>query len=395
MSLTSWAPEARLLLTLTLLWLAFGLLVLFSASVPVGLMQYGDGLRFFNRQVLGALLGLGGLALACRVPLERWFRIALLVFPLLVVLIVLVKVPGIGVELNGARRWFQIGPLSVQPSELVKPFLLLLGSLVLARWPRLPGWWRVLSVTVMGLAIGGVLIQPDLGTAVLLAGVLWCLAFISGFNIFGLLLLVGLGGGVAWWKISTTAYQMNRIQAFMDPWAAPQAEGYQLIQSLLAVGSGGITGSGFGLSLQKASSLPYPYSDFIFAVFAEEFGLVGTLAFVAFLLVFLVAGLRVAIKCADPARRLLAAGATLLLVGQAFLHIGVVAAALPPKGIPLPLVSYGGSGLIASLLCFGLLIRAAREINTGDVLVWLPRRHRARLRPRTSVPPRRVAVHSR
>ncbi len=364
----AWVPEARWLLWLTLIWLTFGLLILFSASLPVGILQYNDGSRFFVRQLLTAVLGLGLLTMICRTPLERLFQLAVPAFAVLFALVLLVKVPGLGVELNGARRWFQFGPFSLQPSELIKPCLLLIAAPLIARWPSLPARGKLISALTVGGAVGGILMQPDLGTAFLIGSVLWLMAFIGGVPLGGLLSVVAIGGAAIVWKVSNTAYQMGRVTAFLDPFKYPEGEGYQLVQSLVAVGSGGITGTGFGLSAQKATFLPYPYSDFIFAVFSEEFGLIGTASFIAFLFVFAVIGLRVAVRTAESSRRLLAAGTTLLIVGQSFFHIAVVTGSVPPKGMPLPLVSYGGSGLLASLLCCALLIRSAREMNLAPAI---------------------------
>jgi cell division protein FtsW len=370
-----WPSQARLLLALTLGWLGFGLLMLFSASLPVGVLQYDDGTRFFVRQALTAALGCGLMLAVCRMRIEGLFRLAAVAFVPLLALVLLVKVPGIGVELNGARRWIQLGSFSLQPSELIKPCLLVLAAVLLPRWGRLPSRARAMALAGAGLVVGGVLLQPDLGTAALLCMVLWLMAFASGFRLWQLLLALVAGAGIASIKIATTAYQRARILAFLDPWKSADAEGYQLVQSLLAVSSGGTSGTGFGLSAQKLSLLPYPYSDFIFAVFCEEFGLAGALVFLAFLLFFLAVGMGVAMRAVHPVRRLLAAGSTLLLVGQSLLHIAVVVGAIPPKGIPLPLVSYGGSGLLASLLCCGLLIRAAIEMDRpARLLRVVPRR---------------------
>jgi len=394
---TDWPGEARLLLGLTLAWLAFGLLMLFSASLPVGALQKGDGLYFFERQAALAVVGLVLLWLVARLRVQGLVRLALFAFVPLLAMVFLVKVPHLGVEINGARRWIQLGPLSLQPSELIKPCLVLIAAAVLPRWRQLRPRGRVMVCAAAGAAVGGILLQPDLGTAFLVGAVLWLMALVAGLRKGPLVLIAGSGIAVAALKALTTAYQRSRITAFLNPWESAQAEGYQLVQSLLAVGSGGTTGTGFGLSAQKAHFLPYPYSDFIFAVVCEELGLVGACGFLAFLLVFLVVGLRVAVRATDPVRRLLAAGSTLLLVGQAFLHIAVVTGAIPPKGIPLPLVSYGGSGLLASLVCCGLLIRAAIEMQ---VATSLPLPERAPARPRNlrrarEVAPDRRAVRSR
>lgn len=361
----TWATEARLLLALICGWLTFGLGMLFSASLPEGIKEHGNAFFFIIRQLGFAGLGVGLMVLIANTSVDRLFKYARLSFVPLLLAVFLVRVPKIGSQLNGASRWIQFYGISIQPSELIKPCLLLIGAFLFARWRFLNFQMRIYGLASILLAIAGIAIQPDLGTSVLLFLVLLLMAIISSNIrltwIFSTTLAVAT---LAVLKIGSTPYQSKRITAFTNPWENAQSISFQLIQSQVAVSNGSLLGTGFGLSVQKVGFLPYSYSDFIFAVISEEFGLIGSVIFILFLLSFLTVGLRVAVRCADPIRRLLAAGSTFLLVGQSFLHIAVVIGAVPPKGIPLPLVSYGGSGLIASLICCGLLIRSAREMYT-------------------------------
>jgi cell division protein FtsW len=366
-SAKNWAGEAKFIALLIYIWLAFGLVLLFTSSVPVATMAYGSPLYFVFRQALGILLGLGVFFFTCRVPLSFWFRWSPLFF--FSVLALVTATHFIGTELNGASRWLILGPVSIQPSELAKPALVIHMALLLERWPKLDLANRALWTGSALALVGAVLVQPNLSMAVLLSAVLWLMAFIGGLPLSLLLSGLGAGAALAVYKVSTTPYQLSRFLAFLDPFAQAQTGGYQVVQGLLAVGSGGWWGTGFGLSQQKANFLPYPYSDFIFAVFAEEFGLIGCLAFLCFLLLFLWSGLRFVLRLAAPKRvRLVAAGATLMMVIQSVIHIAVVTGAIPPTGMPLPLVSYGGSGLVASLLTAGLLVRAVREVCAAPIL---------------------------
>jgi cell division protein FtsW len=369
----TWAIEARLLLALTCGWLAFGLAMLFSASLPEGIKEHGNAFHFIIRQLGFAGLGIGTMVLISNISVDRLFKYARLGFVPLLLAVFLVRVPKIGAELNGASRWIQFAGVSIQPSELIKPCLLLIGAFLFARWRVLNPQMRIYGLLSIGLAIAGIALQPDLGTSVLLFLVVLLMAIISSNIrlswIFSTTMAVA---ALAALKIFSTPYQTKRITAFTDPWENAQTLSFQLIQSQVAVSNGSLWGTGFGLSVQKVGFLPYSYSDFIFAVISEEFGLIGGALFILFLLGFLIVGLRVAVRCADPVRRLLAAGSTFLLVGQSFLHIAVVIGAVPPKGIPLPLVSYGGSGLIASLVCCGLLIRSAREMYAPVAQLRVP-----------------------
>ncbi len=369
-----WSVEARLLRWLTFLWLGIGLVVLFSASYPVADTEFGDGLYYFKRQLLWVLLGLTGFSLLVRTPLRYVIGIAQGSYLALVGTLMLLLIPGVGTTVNGATRWLEVGPLPLQPSELIKPFLVLQCALVFGRWTRLPWATRLFWLSIFALTVGGILLQPNLSTAALCGSAIWLLALAAGLPWLQLLGTACGGLVLAALSIGTRAYQRRRILSFLDPWADPMRDGYQLIQSLLAVGSGGLWGTGFGLSQQKLFYLPIQYTDFIFAVFAEEFGFAGSVLLLLLLLAYATLGLIVALKARQAVQQLIAIGAVLFLVGQSLINIGVATGALPTTGLPFPLFSYGGSSLIASLLLAGLLVRAARECNEAEVISLQARR---------------------
>jgi cell division protein FtsW len=359
-----WNAEARWLRWLTLVWLGIGLAVLFSASYPVAQRTTGDGLYFFKRQLLWAGLGLACFTLLVRIPLQRWFPWAGILCLLGIGLVWATQVPGLGVSRLDASRWLDLKVIPViQPSELLKPLLVLQGAWVFGRWFEHPRWFRRVWVGLFALGLLGILTQPNLGTTAICGLTLWVMAWTAGVPLFALLATAGLGTLAAVVSILSKDYQRRRILAFLDPWGNARGDGYQLVQSLLAIGSGGWWGKGYGLSQQKLFYLPIQYTDFIFAVYAEEFGLVGSLFFLVLLGSYTWVSLRVMWRCPDLPTRLVACGCLMFLVGQALLNIGVVSGMLPTTGVPLPLVSYGGSSILSALIIAGLLVRAAREVG--------------------------------
>jgi len=367
-SIPQWAIQARLLRWLTFLWLFIGLVVLFSASYPVGDTYYGDGLYYFKRQLLWVILGLVGFNLLVHNPLRNilgvshWFVLGLLG------LIFLTLIPGIGINDLGSTRRLSLGPIPIQPSELIKPFLVLQSARLFGQWNRIRWSARLFWLLIFALVLGGILLQPNLSTTALCGITLWLVALAAGLPYLYLAGTAVSGLALAFVSISTRDYQRRRVMSFLNPWADPMQDGYQLVQSLLAVGSGGVWGTGFGLSQQKLFYLPIQYTDFIFAVFAEEFGFIGCLLLLLLLMVYATLALFVAFNAHNPIHRLVAIGAMILMVGQSMLNIGVATGVLPTTGLPLPLVSYGGNSMIASLLVAGLLIRVARESNEAQVV---------------------------
>ena len=367
-SVSEWAIEARLLRWLTFLWLFVGLVVLFSASYPVGDTYYGDGLYYLKRQLFSVLMGLVVFNVIVHSRLRYVLAIAHWFVLVLLGLIFITLIPGVGTTANGATRWLALGPLPIQPSELIKPFLVLQSARVFGQWNRLTLRVRLTWLVIFALVLLGILLQPNLSTTALCGMTIWLVALAAGLPYFYLGGTALSGLLLAFLSISARDYQRRRVMSFLNPWADSRQDGYQLVQSLLAVGSGGTWGTGFGLSQQKLFYLPIQYTDFIFAVFAEEFGFTGSLLLLLLLLVYATLALIVAMKARNAVHRLVAIGAMILMVGQSLLNIGVATGVLPTTGLPLPLVSYGGNSMIASLLAAGLLIRVARESSEAEVV---------------------------
>ena len=381
-SAQDWAIDARLLRWLTFLWLFIGLVVLFSASYPSADAEFGDGLYYFKRQIVSVILGLVAFNLVVNFPLRSVLEIADWFVILLLALIFVTLIPGVGTTTNGATRWIALGPFPIQPSELIKPFLVLQGARIFGNWNRLTWKVRLTWLLIFCCVLLGILLQPNLSTTALCGMTLWLIALAAGLP-YSYLGGTALGGVLlATISISVKEYQRRRIMSFLNPWADPMQDGYQLIQSLLAVGSGGTWGSGFGLSQQKLFYLPIQYTDFIFAVYAEEFGFAGSLLLLLLLMAYATMALIVAIKAQNPIHRLVAIGAMILMVGQSLLNIGVATGVLPTTGLPLPLFSYGGNSMIASLIAGGLLIRVARESSEAQIVSLQGRRSAARRRRR-------------
>lgn len=365
-SVSNWALEARLLRWLTLIWLFVGLVTLFSASFAVASENHDDGMYYFKRQLIWVLIGLIGFNIIANVPLRKMTRSSHWFIFLFLMLIFLTLVPGVGKLDMGASRRLDIIP--IQPSELIKPFLVLQSARLFASWDRISWGVRLSWLAVFCLVVLGILAQPNLSTASLCGMTIWLVALAAGLPYKQLTGTALTGICLAVLSISFRTYQRRRIMSFLDPWAVRQGDGYQLVQSLLAIGSGGISGTGFGLSQQKLSYLPIQDTDFIFSVFAEEFGFIGSMTLLLMLALYATLGLIVALKSENIVHRLVAMGMTLLMVGQSLLHIGVTTGALPTTGLPLPLFSYGGNSMIASLLAAGLLVRVARESNEAEVV---------------------------
>jgi cell division protein FtsW len=367
-SVSSWGLEARLLRWLTLMWMFIGLIILFSASYPVADERHGDGLYYFKRQILWAIASLIIFNIIVNLPLRKilgvshWF----LIFFLMLIFVTLI--PGLGKKAFDAARWIAIGPIPIQPSELIKPFLVLQSATLFGKWEKLSWEIRLSWLGVFGLVLLGILAQPNLSTTALCGMTIWFIALAAGLpykylggTAFGGVLLALL-------SISIKEYQRKRIMSFMNPWADARGDGYQLVQSLLAVGSGQTWGVGFGLSQQKLFYLPIQDTDFIFAIFSEEFGFIGGILLLIVLAIFSTLGLIIALKSKNLTSKLVAIGVVVVMIGQSLLHIGVTTGALPTTGLPLPMFSYGGNSMIASLVSSALLIRVARESSEAEVV---------------------------
>jgi cell division protein FtsW len=340
-----------------------GLIMVLSASSVEAYSRFGSSFLFFKRQLVYAVVGAGAMALAARMRYPAWERLCAPLLVLVVALLVLVLHPAAGTVAGGSARWLQLGPVTVQPSELAKLAVVTFGAALLARrWQQL-GDLRRLAVPllpVVGLVAGLILLQPDMGTAVVILGTVFVLAFAAGARLKHLLVGGLAGTTVGLSLIYVEGYRWARFTSFLDPWADPQGSGYQVIQSLVAITSGGPFGLGLGASRQKWLYVPNGHTDFIYAIIGEELGLVGMLVVLALFGALIFAGIRVALSAPDAFGRLLAAGITGWLGLQAIVNLGAVTGVLPITGVPLPFVSFGGSSLVVNLVAVGILVSIAR-----------------------------------
>lgn len=339
-----------------------GLVMVLSASSVTAYVRTGSSYYYFLRQSIGVLLGLPAMWIAMRLPVRayRWLG-----YPLLLASLgLLVVVPILGSSAYGAKRWIDLGMIQFQPSEPAKLALVLWGADLLCRKERLLDQWRHLLVPllpVFTMLAALVMLQPDLGTTIVLLAITLALLWIVGApgRLFGV--LSAAAGALLAVMIVVEPYRLQRFTDFWNPWADPLHSGYQGAQGLLTLASGGWWGLGLGASRQKWSYLPNQYTDYIFAIIGEELGLIGTLAVLGLFGALGFAGIRIARRSADPFCQLAAGAATCWLLAQALVNIGAVVGLLPITGIPLPLVSYGGSALIPSMFAVGMLAAFARR----------------------------------
>jgi len=340
-----------------------GLLMVGSASQILGAAR-GDPSYFLTNQLWKLIPGLALMFLFWRLPYQKIAKWGGPLVFLTFVMLGLVFTQNLGAEANSARRWLSLGFISFQPSELAKLFLILyLAQTLTRKRDRLSGFKQGLlpPLAVLVAAMGMVLLQPDLSTAVMLF-VTGCVVFwVAGVPTRHLLATLAVLIPLVVLAVYLEPYRWARVTAFVDPWKVADGNGYQAVQSLLAIGSGGFTGVGLGASQQKLFYLPEAHTDFIFSILAEELGLFGSLLVVSLFGLLVALGIRTAMRCSDPFGRLLATGITALFGVQAIVNIGVVTALLPTAGLPLPFVSYGGTSLIVSLAAMGMLAGVARQ----------------------------------
>jgi cell division protein FtsW len=351
--------EQRLLVLVTLGLVAFGLVMVFSATSASAALGAGDPMTFLVKQGTYALGGLLLLALASRFDYHRLRLIApmLLVAALVLCVAVLVVAPPI----NGAHRWFLVGPISIQPSEFAKIAVLIWACALLARrpTPRTMGQLMKPLGYVVGLFSVLILLEPDLGTTIALCVMVAGILLVSEVPLRLLALAGSLALALGTVAIFVEPYRRARFFSFVDPWQDPQGAGFQTVQAIIGMGSGGITGEGLGQGISKIFYLPEAHTDMIFAIVGEELGLIGSTIVIAAFAVFAWAGFRIALQCPDPFGKRLAAGITTLVCGQAIVNLCAVLGIAPLTGIPLPFVSYGGSSLIVLLAAVGVLLNIA------------------------------------
>jgi cell division protein FtsW len=353
----------RLLFIVTLLLVFVGLVMVFSASAVMAKERYHSGYFFLLRQLAWAIAGFLAMVVCMRIDYQRLKHPAVVFSLLGLTTVMLISVFFLD-RAHHTHRWIHCSGFSFQPSELAKPVLILFLAFFLEnRTQSMHDWRNTLTPAVLPtlIFVGLIIFQPDLGTAIACAAITVCILFVAGLELK--YLAYAFVGSLLplYFLIFHVAYRRDRILAFLDPYSDPQGRGFHIIQSLIAVSTGGLTGVGLMEGKEKLFYLPEPHTDFIFSVLGEELGLIGCIAVVALFGVFLWRGMRAALRTQDMFGRFLAVGITSMVVVQALINISVVLGLMPTKGIPLPLISYGGSSLFITLACVGVLLNVTKQ----------------------------------
>jgi len=352
--------------TVTLL-VCVGVVMIYSASAIYADGRMGDSMYFLKRHLLYLALGIAMMILAMSVDMNK---VSLWAKPILIVsvaLLVLVLVPHIGRQTSGARRWFKIGAVNFQPSEFAKIAIMVYMADLISRKKEMMKsflFGYMPAIIVLGIVTGLVLLEPDLGTAVTIALIAFIMMFVSGVRSSYILASFLASLPVLYMLLFRVDYRRKRMMIFLNPWSDKRGTGFQIIQSFIALGSGGIFGVGLGQSRQKLFYLPASHTDFIFSIIGEELGLLGTATVLLLFALFAWEGMKVVFRANNMFEKMLSLGIVSMITLEAIVNIAVTAGALPTKGLPLPFISYGGSGLIFHLMAVGLLLNIARNSET-------------------------------
>ncbi|HEY1463771.1 MAG TPA: putative lipid II flippase FtsW [Terriglobales bacterium] len=351
------------LFTVTLFLVFIGLIMVFSASAVIAKERYGSGYFFLLRQMVWAIAGIGTMFIAMRVDYRKYKHPGFVFSMVGLTTLLLISVFFLD-RSHHTHRWIHWGSFSFQPSELAKPVLILFLAFFLeSRCKSMNDWRNTVLPAIIPtcMFLGLIVFQPDLGTAIACAAITVCILYVAGLEMkylgYGLLASIL----PLYFLIFHVAYRRARILAFLDPYSDPQGKGFHIIQSLIAVSTGGITGTGLMEGKEKLFYLPEPHTDFIFSVISEELGLVGAVIIIALFAIFLWRGVRTALRTQDMFGRFLVVGITSMVVVQAFINISVVLGLMPTKGIPLPFISYGGSSLFLTLASVGVLLNISKQ----------------------------------
>jgi cell division protein FtsW len=358
----------RVLFISTILLVALSVVMVYSASAPVALERYGRASMFLIKQGMWAVLGIAMLYIVMRIdyryyrePRFIWTGLAFVAFALVAVYF---RAP-----VNGARRWFGVGGIGIQPSELAKLVAIVFIAAILERRGRRIDdmTYSILPIAIVVLALVALILpEPDFGTSMSLLVITAVMVFAAGLNYRYILGLALVALPVLYIVVMGSAYRRRRTLAFLNPWEDPLGDGFQIIQSIIAIGTGGVWGKGLMNGVQKLFYLPEPHTDFIYSVIAEELGLIGATAVVICFCVVAWRGARVALRAPDPFGAFLALGLTTMVAAQAFVNISVVLGLMPTKGIPLPFVSNGGSSLLINLVGMGILLNVSQHASPAE-----------------------------
>ena len=358
------------LLMAALLLVFIGIIMVFSSSWPEGMQDFGSGYYFLKKQMISSSIGLIGLLICMNIDYKLWKKYSVLVFIAALLLVGLLFTP-LGIELKGARRWVNLGFTTFMPADAVKIGAIIFFSSFLSNKKEDIETLRqgtIPAFIFIGIACGAIYIQKDLGTTITLAGTLMAMFFVAGMKLSHLITLIVTGSTavtlIVMKALKSTdpknSYRLRRIISFIDPFADRQGGGWQAVQSLYALGSGGLFGLGLGKSRQKFFYIPEPYNDFIFAIIGEELGFLGTFAVIILFLILIWRGVRIALTAKDSFGCYLATGITALVTIQTLIHIAVVTSSIPTTGITLPFISYGGTSLMIYMSAIGILLNISR-----------------------------------
>ncbi|MBI5561060.1 MAG: putative lipid II flippase FtsW [Deltaproteobacteria bacterium] len=360
------AHQERILIILTLAFLSAGVVMVYSTSFIVAMQKFGDEYFFLRKHILYTLIGAVLFAVSSRIPYPIYKKAAYPILMLSLAMLLLVLIPGLGREAGGARRWLRMGPVTFQPSEFAKlAVVIFLAYSLEEKKEKIKSFsfGFLPNILIPGLVIALIMAEPDFGSAVTLFILVYIMNFIGGVRVRHLLGIFVLMLPALYLVVTRFSYMVNRILVFLDPWRDPTGKGWQMVQSFLAFGSGGVWGVGLGQGHQKLFYLPEAHTDFIFSVIGEELGLVGVVGVIVLYIMFLASGIKVAREAKDLHGVYLALGLTLMITLQALINMAVVLGILPPKGLPLPFISYGGSSLVASMLSVGIILNICIKGN--------------------------------
>lgn len=345
------------ILVLGIIAALIGLLAIFDASVVEAYKDFGDKFHFIKQQGTWLVIGITAALITSNIPISFIKKYINLFFLVTLFLMLIVLIPGIGPKLLGARRWIIVGPIVLQPSELLKISLIL----YLSRWFELPKDLKHFLVLVF-MVLGLIMLQPDLGTAIVVIMTCFTMYYVSGAPLKSMTTFVALLIISVSLLILVSPYRMNRLKTYMDPTSDPLGASYHINQVLYGLGSGGFTGVGIGKSRQKFAYLPEATTDSIFVIIAEEFGFLGGTILIVTMIAMILLSFQVAIRASNRFDKLMSCGVSLLFLNQIFINLGSMTAIVPLTGVPLPFISYGGSSLVTNFIALGLLINAAKRI---------------------------------
>ncbi len=360
------SPADFIIIFAVTLLTSIGIVMVFSASQYSAGIRFNDDFHFLKSQLQWSVIGMVIMAIASKIHYKKIQRYANLILIVCVILLSVIFIPGIGVEYNGATRWIGIGSHTIQPSEIAKIGIIIFMANSLAQKKediRTLTRGIIPYILLTGIISGLIVLEPDLSTSVLIAAVIFAMLFVAGANLKYIALLGSIALPALIWLVMAAEYRLERFTSFLDPWADMAGDGYQIIQSLLALGSGGIFGQGLGNGKQKLLYIPEPQNDFIFAHIGEELGLIGTTTILILFILLIWRGIRIALHAPDMFASLYSAGFIFLIAFQVIINVGVATSLLPVTGMPLPFISAGGSSLVFLLGGMGILLNISRFTN--------------------------------